>query len=87
MLGYHDTRRGEMKTARHHEGEHAGGEDLEEEPERSWLDDMPDRFHSAYRDELLNLYLSMVEQCKACGYPLLRRVTFHAFCEFAEANS
>eukprot|EP00899_Mesostigma_viride_P013651 jgi/Mesvir1/22287/Mv17046-RA.1 len=49
--------------------------------------ELPDHFQSMYREEILNLYLSMKEQCESCGYPLLQNVTLDAFEDFVVANS
>eukprot|EP00899_Mesostigma_viride_P010209 jgi/Mesvir1/1918/Mv22948-RA.1 len=51
------------------------------------LQELPDHFQSMYRDEILNLYLSMKHQCESCGYPLLQNVTLAAFEDFVVANS
>eukprot|EP00899_Mesostigma_viride_P028237 jgi/Mesvir1/8599/Mv05617-RA.1 len=52
-----------------------------------WPWELPDHFQSMYREEILNLYLSMKEQCESCGYPLLQNVTLDAFEDFVVANS
>lgn len=47
----------------------------------------PGTFEDAYADEIMNLYITLLEQCKQYGYPLLKHADFPTFAEFVKKAS